>query len=387
VNALLIAVIPVSKQAVVPSDLFAIVLIHRAALFLLAGAKLRLRLPMANLPTSPVIIDPTSGMNAGSSDSAIGICTDVPNPKESDWPRVVIGATVNPIGKPVTFQALVEYEPAVFNNTPVGFAEADAIAAPGEIYATNAGTSGWDLTNKTAGYTTAVGDWLWGAVEGTQPVVTTKFLLHMDGDAAIVIDSVGTSIWSFNPTGSGSKLEASAAMFGDSGYTTFTGGFSPYLSSNNIPVIGLEDFTLEGWCRADAAPIANTQRPIIDFRSGGNINNGLLLFCNNGSNNLTYSDKSGAVMGSNVPVRTGAYVSWAIERLNGDTTLYVQGVVAGFAADLGNGDFQQTDAHIGVLNNLLTGSSWDGDIDEVRLTVGEALYQGNYTPAGPFPNT
>jgi hypothetical protein len=342
---------------------------------------------MANLPTSPVIIDPTSGMNAGSSDSAIGICTDNPNPKESDWARVVIGATVNPIGKPVTFQALVEYEAGVFNNMPVGFAEADAIAAPGEIYATNAGTSGWDLTNKTAGYTTAVGDWLWGAVEGTSPPVTNGFLLHMDGDAAVVIDSIGSSIWSFNPSPNGDQLLASAAMFGDSGYSTVTAGTSPYLSSTNIPVIGLEDFTLEGWCRADAAPIANNQRPIIDLRVGGNINNGISLYCNNASNNLSYTDMAGTRFASNVPVRTGAYVSWAIERLAGAVTMYVNGTSAGVAPDVGAMDFQQTGAHIGVFNNLLTGSSWDGDIDEVRLTVGEALYQGNYTPAGPFPNT
>jgi hypothetical protein len=129
---------------------------------------------MANLPTSPVIIQedpnvagPGSGMEGGASDSAIGICTDVPNPKESDWARIVIGGTVNPIGKPTSFQSLVEYSIDTFDASPIGFAPADTQAAPGEIYVTNAGGSGWDLTNKTVEYTTEVGDWLWGAVEGT----------------------------------------------------------------------------------------------------------------------------------------------------------------------------------------------------------------------------
>jgi hypothetical protein len=136
---------------------------------------------MANLPTSPVIIQedpnvagPGSGMEGGASDSAIGICTDVPNPKESDWARIVIGGTVNPIGKPTSFQSLVEYSIYTFDASPIGFAPADTQAAPGEIYATNAGASGWDLTNKTVEYTTAVGDWLWGAVRGTGPQPTCK---------------------------------------------------------------------------------------------------------------------------------------------------------------------------------------------------------------------
>jgi hypothetical protein len=129
---------------------------------------------MANLPTSPVVApaDPNveglnSGMNAGGSDSVIGICTDQPNPKESDWPRIVFAAKSNPLGGSQMPQYLTEYEAGVFDSTPVGFAQADTQAAPGEVYATNAGGTGWDLVNKTEDYTTEVGDWLWGAVEPT----------------------------------------------------------------------------------------------------------------------------------------------------------------------------------------------------------------------------
>jgi hypothetical protein len=131
-------------------------------------------LQVANLPTSPIIVpaDPNvegqgSGMNGGGSDSVIGICTDEPNPKETDWARIVFGAKANPIGRSSTPQSLVEYEAGVFDSMPVGFAAADTQAAPGEVYATNAAGTGWDLVNKTEDYTTEVGDWLWGAVNPT----------------------------------------------------------------------------------------------------------------------------------------------------------------------------------------------------------------------------
>jgi hypothetical protein len=157
---------------------------------------------MANLPTSPVIIQedpnvagPGSGMEGGASDSAIGICTDVPNPKESDWDRTVKGATNNPIGlpdnPPTPYQSLVEYSIDTFDSMPIGFAEADTQAAPGEVYATNAGASGWDLTNKTAGYTTEVGDWLWGAVSGSAEPTCKVYICDSYRDALVsIVDKV-----------------------------------------------------------------------------------------------------------------------------------------------------------------------------------------------------
>jgi hypothetical protein len=135
---------------------------------------------MSNLPTSPIIAPANpnvegqgSGMNCGSVDSALGICTDVPNPKESDWDRNVRGATNNPIGSPsnppAPFQSLVEYEADVFTGSPIGFAPADTNAPPENIYATDVVGTGWDLKNKTEAYTTEVGDWLWGAVDAAPP--------------------------------------------------------------------------------------------------------------------------------------------------------------------------------------------------------------------------
>jgi hypothetical protein len=140
---------------------------------------------MSNLPTSPIIAPANpnvegqgSGMNCGSVDSALGICTDVPNPKESDWDRNVRGATNNPIGSPsnppAPFQSLVEYEADVFTGSPIGFAPADTNAPPENIYATDVIGTGWDLKNKTAGYTTEVGNWLWGAVDAIPPNPTCK---------------------------------------------------------------------------------------------------------------------------------------------------------------------------------------------------------------------
>ena len=134
---------------------------------------------MANIPTSSVIAaanpgqeGPGSGVEAGGSDSVLGICTDIPNPKPTDWPRTVIPATSNPIGQPVSLQYLVDYKDQSFDKYPVGFASADQVAAPYEVYATDTSPYNWDLANRTVDYTTKLGDWLWGVAE--TPLIICK---------------------------------------------------------------------------------------------------------------------------------------------------------------------------------------------------------------------
>jgi hypothetical protein len=120
-------------------------------------------------PANPNVEGAGSGMNAGSCYPGIGVATTELNP--GAYPQVEIAAMTNqPIGwggdSVVTGQETanipeskaVDYDNGDFNNTPVGLYEATAIAAPGAVYDTVSGAI------NGSNQTTAIGDFLWGAV-------------------------------------------------------------------------------------------------------------------------------------------------------------------------------------------------------------------------------
>ena len=134
---------------------------------------------MPNKAISPIVApaDPNvegvgSGMEAGSNQVMIGLATNVPNPKVTDFPQIAQadiknqylgwgGDSVEPGQEDADIPSfnLTDYDNADFNDTPVGFVQADAAVAPGGVYETGGG-----FTNRTDAYTTQVGDWLAGAV-------------------------------------------------------------------------------------------------------------------------------------------------------------------------------------------------------------------------------
>jgi hypothetical protein len=133
---------------------------------------------MANNPISPVITldnpnveGPGSGMEGGSSDSIIGIATDVINPTLSSFPRIEVGARSSPIGLPPPSLGAaayyVDYENNSFDRSPIIFAEADNDAAVGEIFAT---TLNFAVTNESS-REIKIGEWLWGVAVPSIPEV------------------------------------------------------------------------------------------------------------------------------------------------------------------------------------------------------------------------
>ena len=147
---------------------------------------------MPNIPTSEDIVPfdasvegPNSGVEGGASDSVMGICTNIPNPKDGDWDRQVTFGLTNPIGQPRGFQYLSEYKTQSFDRFPVGFAQADTQAAPGQVYATNAGGFGYDFVNKTDEHITQVGDWLWGVASPGGTVCVPVTITQQPSDAVV----------------------------------------------------------------------------------------------------------------------------------------------------------------------------------------------------------
>ena len=142
---------------------------------------------MANLPISPVIVEadasvegPTSGVNGGSSDSVIGIATDVINPSLSSYARVEVGARRSPIGLPQPALGaaayLVDYENNSFDRSPVIFAEGDYDANVGEVFAD---TLNFSVTNESHEFI-EVGEWLWGVA------VPQSDIYYTTGDDVLV---------------------------------------------------------------------------------------------------------------------------------------------------------------------------------------------------------
>jgi hypothetical protein len=133
---------------------------------------------MSNFPLSDIVVPANpnvegvgSGMEGGSCQVMIGLATDVINPKVTDFPQI----TRNPVqmqylgwggDSVVTGQEdadivdaiAVDYETPDFTDTPVVFAEADQVAAPGAEYDSVSGAV--NLGTDTA----QIGDWLAGAV-------------------------------------------------------------------------------------------------------------------------------------------------------------------------------------------------------------------------------
>jgi hypothetical protein len=135
---------------------------------------------MANNPISPVITldnpnveGPGSGMEGGSSNSVIGIATDVINPTLSSFPRIEVGARSSPIGLPSPALGAaayyVDYENDSFDRSPVIFAEADNDAAVGEVFAN---TLNFSVTNESS-REIKTGEWLWGVAMPQEPIYAT----------------------------------------------------------------------------------------------------------------------------------------------------------------------------------------------------------------------
>ena len=133
---------------------------------------------MPNRPFAPIVVpaDPNvegvgSGMEGGSNQVMIGLATNVPDPKVTDFPQIVRnpvqmqylgwgGDSVEPGQEDadIVNAIAVDYEGADFNDTPVVFVAADQVAAPGAVYDTGTGAI------NDSDVTVQIGQWLAGAV-------------------------------------------------------------------------------------------------------------------------------------------------------------------------------------------------------------------------------
>jgi hypothetical protein len=147
-------------------------------------------------------------------------------------------------------------------------------------------------------------------------------------------------------------------------------------ASNNAFALGTGDFTLELW-----AKLPSTQSNETFYDAGGNVNNsGSFAFWI--ESNLLLIRRNGLVGDITVPMesawRDGNYHHFAAVRGNGKYRIFVDGVLKVEAADSGH-IIDRTAPTIGRLSAYQT-YDLDGDLRNLRLVKGTALYSSNFTP-------
>ena len=218
-----------------------------------------------------------------------------------------------------------------------------------------------------------------------------KLLMHMDGANG---STTFTDVKGHAFTASGSaQISTTQSMFGGASFY----GDAGYITTPAAPefVIGTGDFTIEAWVyplnagtgysnsgNVYQAIVAqeklgtSTQQAMGIGIENGNLFGGLTT-TGTGANATTVFSTTA------LPLNTWSHV--ALVGYGNTITLYLNGSSIGTVARSG--------AEVSSTLPLAIGSdsagqgAFNGYIDEVRYTNGAARYTGNFTPAGPFPNS
>lgn len=203
-----------------------------------------------------------------------------------------------------------------------------------------------------------------------------KALLHFEGadQSTTFIDQKG-SVWAAVGT---AKLQAAGALFGQTSLKTGATNSHIATSSTGI-VLGSGDYTVELWFMLDAIGGGT-------FVSSDN-GTATQLVLGVSSDPYVYASIAGnqmfAITPQTVPVSAWRHV--ALTRASGTTRLFVNGVQYASTATGGATNLSSPIKKIGGLIN--TTNSFNGKIDEFRVTVGVARYVSNFTPPSlPFPD-
>ncbi len=146
--------------------------------------------------------------------------------------------------------------------------------------------------------------------------------------------------------------------------------------------IGLSDFCLDGWLKSD---VTGSSDVVIDLRPSGPTNgNYILLYWELANNKLTYYVNSVARMES--PVLTNnVWHHFAIGRIGETGRMFINGLLVDQWQD--TTDYQLGDVAIGGYHSGGSGNfAWDGNLEDIRITIGEGRYAGPFViPTSDYP--
>ncbi|WP_336800666.1 LamG-like jellyroll fold domain-containing protein [Kaistia sp. MMO-174] len=211
------------------------------------------------------------------------------------------------------------------------------------------------------------------------------YLAHMEGanNSTSIVDSSKTGL--SVPVSGVAKITTAKAKFGAASLDV-TGAANCYAQSAANAALALPaDFTMEcfvnirgtvgtgDWCIFDLRSASATTGPCI-LHTGG------YAICGQVNGSIRWTDSANS---------QNAWKHVAIARAGSTCRMFVDGVQIGanysFATAIGNG--QVTLGKFYNANNGDAKLKLNGNIDEVRVTVGRARYTSNFAPpALPFPN-
>jgi Concanavalin A-like lectin/glucanases superfamily len=173
-----------------------------------------------------------------------------------------------------------------------------------------------------------------------------------------------------------STLSQSSVPSGSLFFTGGAGATSIDYASNSAFSLGTGAFTLELW-----AKLPSTEGNETFYDAGGDVNSaGSFAFWI--ESNLLLIRRNGLVGDITLPMenawRDGNYHHFAAVRGNGKYRIFVDGVLKKEAADSGH-TISRTEPRIGRLSAYQT-YDLDGDLRNLRLVKGTALYSSNFTP-------
>jgi len=149
--------------------------------------------------------------------------------------------------------------------------------------------------------------------------------------------------------------------------------------SNQNYNFGTGDFTIELW----AYPISqgghgsSNNDCLIDFRPGTNGVYGTLYIFNSGTGVYWFVNNANRITGG--AISNGTWTHIAIARASGSTKLFINGTQSGSTyADTNN--YLVSPIQIGEFNDGIGGGNFQGYIDDLRITKGNARYTTTFSP-------
>ncbi len=207
----------------------------------------------------------------------------------------------------------------------------------------------------------------------------TKLLLHMDGTDASTTFTDDNTVRTAKTITAGGNAQVDTAQSKFGGASALFDGTNDYLSipSNNDFAFGTGDFTIEYWMRPNTLVSFDTS---FDARSAGEV---APVIYTEGTT-LKYGRGNTEVIAGGT-LSTGTWYHVAVSRSGTSTKLFLNGTQVGSTyTDTGN----YVNIATVYIGSLRGGSgSFDGHIDEVRVSKGIARYTSNFTaPTAAFAN-
>lgn len=166
------------------------------------------------------------------------------------------------------------------------------------------------------------------------------------------------------------RISTAQSKFGGASIVFDSAG--SYLKCASAAPVGTEDFTLEGWFYAPTLPAAGSVRMLAHWLSVGGIN---FELTNTGALGCYSFSPIGYFSGGYAP--PGQFNHAALVRFGNVFSIYINGIVVGSMGLTAN--FSVADLEIGF-DSTTPSRTWNGHIDDFRVTRGVARYKANFSP-------